>query len=84
MTRSGPRGPHEPPVAPAIRLSSHQIEAIQTVASSLPPEKRELFGERVMARLKLSAAPGSRPSDFMVGVAIEMALTGLPQQQGAA
>jgi hypothetical protein len=70
----------QPTIALEIRLSSAQIELIQTAAGPLDPAKRELFTERVMARLKLGSIPGSRPSDLMVAGAIEKALFGLMQQ----
>ena len=59
-----------------LALSDSQMEAVMTAAADLPVEKRSVFLERVVARLRLR---GPNFNDADLGAAIQAALTGLIQ-----
>jgi hypothetical protein len=55
-------------------LSEPQIEIVMTAASGLPAEKRDLFVERVAARLQLN---GTRFTAADLDTAVSLAMQGL-------
>ena len=57
-------------------LTDAQLEIVMIAAGSLPVEKRNLFLERVAARLRLR---GSHFTDADLDAAVQAALTGLIQ-----
>jgi hypothetical protein len=63
-----------------VSLSSRQLAIVMTAARPLPPERRDIFLQRVGAMLKLKG----RFSDADVADVAELALSGLLQTTDAA
>jgi hypothetical protein len=59
-----------------LALNDSQLKLVMTAASSLEVEKRDLFLQRIAAKLQLR---GSRFTDVDLETAIRLALTGLIQ-----
>ena len=63
-----------------MRILKTQLQTVIAAAENLPPEKREVFFERVAARLRLV---GVRFSDDDVEQAVRAAIVGLIQNSMA-
>jgi len=63
-----------------LALKGHRLAIVMVAADKLPVEKREVFLDRVAARLRLH---GFRISDADLDIAVRQALQGLSQGNAA-
>jgi hypothetical protein len=66
-----------------LALSDHQLELVMTAASPLPPEKRIVLVERIVAALYVRAGVFRKPTDAELEHATRVALRGLIQAPAA-
>jgi hypothetical protein len=64
-----------------IALTDSQLRIVMTAATSVPPEKRGVYLQRIAAHLQIRCG---RYTDADVGLAAQSALQGLIQHQPAA
>jgi hypothetical protein len=69
---------------PFFGLTDEQMRAIMMMAAPLELTKRDIFLQRLAARLKLERMRGGRPSNVQVQAAAQDALAGLLHGSAAA